>query len=166
MRERYGFMPAFDPKASNRCGAPAWSQRILLARRLVEAGVRLVTVDLRLWDTHVKGFESLKLGFLPRWDRAFTALIEDLEVRFRVRRNKHGRHIVYGTFDYWNEGSSEPTCIKIRVGKYLPSIVDEIEPALREVGEDMRKRVLNDYMHRWVTIALDACFANLGPQLL
>jgi len=39
-RERYGFMPAFDPKAANRCGAPAWSQRILLARRLVEAGVR------------------------------------------------------------------------------------------------------------------------------
>jgi hypothetical protein len=35
LRERYGFLPAFDPKASNRCGSPAWSQRILLARRLV-----------------------------------------------------------------------------------------------------------------------------------
>jgi Protein of unknown function (DUF1501) len=81
VRERYGFMPAFDPKASNRCGAPAWSQRILLARRLVEAGVRLVTVDLRWWDTHVKGFESLKLGFLPRFDRAYSALIEDLDAR-------------------------------------------------------------------------------------
>jgi hypothetical protein len=81
VRERYGFMPAFDPKAANRCGAPAWSQRILLARRLVEAGVRLVTVDLRWWDTHVKGFESLRLGFLPRFDRAFTALLEDLETR-------------------------------------------------------------------------------------
>ncbi len=81
IRERYGFMPAFDPKASNRCGAPAWSQRILLARRLVEAGVRLVTVDLRWWDTHVKGFESLRLGFLPRFDQAYSALIEDLESR-------------------------------------------------------------------------------------
>jgi hypothetical protein len=78
VRERYGYMPAFDPKASNRCGAPAWSQRILLARRLIEAGVRLVTVDLRWWDTHVKGFESLRLGFLPRFDRAYSALIEDL----------------------------------------------------------------------------------------
>jgi uncharacterized protein (DUF1501 family) len=48
---------------------------------LVEAGVRLVTVDCRWWDTHVKGFESLRLGFLPRWDRAFTALLEDLEQR-------------------------------------------------------------------------------------
>jgi hypothetical protein len=81
VRERYGFMPAFDPKAANRCGAPAWSQRILLARRLIEAGVRLVTVDLRWWDTHVKGFESLRLGFLPRFDRAYSALIEDLDAR-------------------------------------------------------------------------------------
>ena len=29
----------------------------------------------------MKGFESLKLGFLPRWDRAYTALIEDLDNR-------------------------------------------------------------------------------------
>ncbi len=81
VRERYGFAPAFDPKASNRCGCPAWSQRMLLARRLVEAGVRLVTVDLRWWDTHVKGFESLKQGFLPRWDQAYTALLNDLKTR-------------------------------------------------------------------------------------
>ncbi len=81
IRERYGFMPAFDPGAANRCGAPAWSQRILLARRLVEAGVRLVTVDLRWWDTHVLGFDSLRRGFLPRFDRAYSALIEDLDQR-------------------------------------------------------------------------------------
>jgi hypothetical protein len=81
VRERYGFLPAFDPGAANRCGAPAWSQRILLARRLVEAGVRLVTVDLRWWDTHVLGFDSLRRGFLPRFDQAYPALIEDLDQR-------------------------------------------------------------------------------------
>ncbi len=81
IRQRYGFMPAFDPGAADRCGAPAWSQRILLARRLVEAGVRLVTVDLRWWDTHVLGFDSLRRGFLPRFDRAYSALIEDLDQR-------------------------------------------------------------------------------------
>jgi hypothetical protein len=81
VREEYGLMPAFDPKASNRCGCPNWAQRMLLARRLVEAGVRLVTVDLRWWDTHVKGFESLRLGFLRRWDRAFSALLNDLDRR-------------------------------------------------------------------------------------
>jgi hypothetical protein len=81
VRERYGFLPPFDPGAADRCGAPAWSQRILLARRLVEAGVRLVTVDLRWWDTHVLGFDSLRRGFLPRFDRAYSALIDDLEQR-------------------------------------------------------------------------------------
>src|SRR5207247_1656942 len=81
IRQRYGFMPSFDPGAANRCGAPAWSQRILLARRLVEAGVRLVTVDLRWWDTHVLGFDSLRRGFLRRFDRAYSALIEDLHQR-------------------------------------------------------------------------------------
>jgi hypothetical protein len=81
LRERYGFEPAFDPGASDRCGAPAWSQRMLLARRLVEAGVRLVTVDLRWWDTHVLGFDSLRRGFLPRFDKAYSALITDLRER-------------------------------------------------------------------------------------
>ena len=81
LRERYGFFPAYDPKSSDRCGAAAWSQRVLLARRLVEAGVRLVTVDMGWWDTHVKGFESLRDGFLTRWDWAYSALIEDLHDR-------------------------------------------------------------------------------------
>jgi len=81
IRERYGFMPEYVAPTPDRCGVPAWSQRMLLARRLVEAGVRLVTVDLRWWDTHVKGYETMRDGFLPRWDRAYTALIEDLDQR-------------------------------------------------------------------------------------
>ncbi|NNE92913.1 MAG: DUF1501 domain-containing protein, partial [Verrucomicrobiales bacterium] len=81
IRERYGFMKPYIAPTPDRCGVPAWSQRILLARRLVEAGVRLVTVDLRWWDTHVKGYETMRDGFLPRWDQAFTALIDDLEER-------------------------------------------------------------------------------------
>ena len=81
LRERYGFMPAYKAPTPDRCGVPAWSQRMLLARRLVEAGVRLVTVDLRWWDTHVKGYETMRDGFLPRWDQAYSALLQDLEDR-------------------------------------------------------------------------------------
>jgi hypothetical protein len=81
VRERYGFMPAFDPKDPQRCGAPNWAQRMLLARRLVEAGVRLVTVDLRWWDFHKQGFDSQRRGFLPRFDQAYSALIDDLDAR-------------------------------------------------------------------------------------
>src|ERR1043166_6457431 len=38
VRERYGFIPEFKAPTPDRCGVPAWSQRMLLARRLVEAG--------------------------------------------------------------------------------------------------------------------------------
>jgi hypothetical protein len=86
IRERYGFMPEFKAPSTDRCGCPAWSQRILLARRLVEAGVRLVTVDLRWWDTHVEGIDSMKNGFGSRWDQAYTALIEDLDQRGLLER--------------------------------------------------------------------------------
>ena len=81
LRERYGFMAPYQAPTPDRCSVPAWSQRLLLARRLVEAGVRLVTVDVRWWDTHVKGYETMRDGFLPRWDRAYSALIEDLHQR-------------------------------------------------------------------------------------
>jgi len=81
IRERYGLIPPFKAPTPDRCGVPAWSQRFLLARRLIEAGVRLVTVDVRWWDTHVQGFDTMRNGFLPRWDQAYTALIEDLDQR-------------------------------------------------------------------------------------
>ena len=81
IRDAYGFHPKYDPMDPTRCSAHAFSQRLLLARRLVEAGVRLVTVDLRWWDTHVQGFDSLRNGFLPKWDQCFPALIEDMEQR-------------------------------------------------------------------------------------
>lgn len=80
-RERYGFIPRYNPMDPTRCSASAFSQRMLLGRRLVEAGVRLVTVDCRWWDTHVKGFDSMRNGFLPRWDQCYSALLEDLDQR-------------------------------------------------------------------------------------
>ncbi|MEZ6106679.1 MAG: DUF1501 domain-containing protein [Pirellulaceae bacterium] len=81
VRQRYGFMAPYIAPTPDRCGVPAWSQRFLLARRLVEAGVPIVTVDCRWWDTHVKGYETMRDGFLPRWDQAYSALIEDLDER-------------------------------------------------------------------------------------
>ncbi|MEE2686253.1 MAG: DUF1501 domain-containing protein [Planctomycetota bacterium] len=81
LRERYGFVDKYNPMDPRRCSASAFNQRLLLARRLVEAGVRLVTVDCRWWDTHVEGIDSMKNGFLPRWDQSYSALIEDLDQR-------------------------------------------------------------------------------------
>lgn len=72
-----------------RYGRNIWAQRLLLARRLVESGVRMVTVYWGgpinapddYWDTHKRNFPKQKDLLLPQFDQCFTALIEDLESR-------------------------------------------------------------------------------------
>jgi uncharacterized protein (DUF1501 family) len=56
-------------------------QSCLLARRLIEAGVHFVTVTSGGWDTHQNNFKSLKERLLPRLDRAYAALLQDLHER-------------------------------------------------------------------------------------
>ena len=56
-------------------------QATLLARRLVERGVRFVTVQFNGYDTHDKNFIELKRDLLPRLDVAYSALLTDLEQR-------------------------------------------------------------------------------------
>ena len=55
-------------------------EKFLLARRLVEAGVGAVTLDIGNWDTHFDNFKYLK-EWLPKVDRALTNLISDLHDR-------------------------------------------------------------------------------------
>lgn len=61
-------------------GAPLWNDQLLIARRLVEAGVRVVTVAYGFWDTHGNNFGHLKSN-LPVVDAGLSALVEDLYQR-------------------------------------------------------------------------------------
>jgi hypothetical protein len=67
-------------------GRDSWGQSALLARRLVEAGVTFVTVNMGGWDTHNNNFQSLRTNNLPRYDRAISALVRDLCDRGLDRR--------------------------------------------------------------------------------
>jgi arylsulfatase A-like enzyme len=62
-------------------GRTPFGQSCLLARRLIEAGVHFVTVTDGGWDTHTNNFKSLKDRLLPRLDRAYAALLQDLHER-------------------------------------------------------------------------------------
>jgi Protein of unknown function (DUF1501) len=84
-----------DPRLRDRYGRDSWGQSALLARRLVEAGVTYVTVNMGGWDTHSNNFQSLKTSLLPRYDRALAALVEDLHARALDRK---GLVISYGEF--------------------------------------------------------------------
>jgi hypothetical protein len=62
-------------------GRNSFGQSCLLARRLIEAGVHFVTVTDGGWDTHQNNFKSLKDRLLPRLDRGYAALLQDLHDR-------------------------------------------------------------------------------------
>ena len=75
-RERYG-------KGDTRNygdGAPRNNEHFLVARRLVEAGVRCVTMNYGRWDFHDKNHSEL-LTHLPWFDQGLSALVEDLHER-------------------------------------------------------------------------------------
>ncbi len=61
-------------------GRHEFGQSCLLARRLIENGVRFVTVNYAGWDHHAKIFENLDKK-LPQFDQGFSALINDMTER-------------------------------------------------------------------------------------
>src|SRR5262249_59110985 len=69
---------AETPALRERYGMNGFGQGALAARRLVEAGVRFVTITLGGWDTHGKNFEALSKRLLPQLDQTLSALIGDL----------------------------------------------------------------------------------------
>jgi hypothetical protein len=88
-----------SPKLRDRYGRNTYGQSVLLARRLVEAGVRFVTVyyspGIGGWDTHKDNFSTLKNSRLPHTDHAVSSLLEDLNDRGLL-----GETMVYWTGDF------------------------------------------------------------------
>jgi hypothetical protein len=71
-------------KVRERYGRHSWGQSHLLARRLVESGVRFVTTvngPSITWDTHQDNFNRLKTKLVPPMEQAFAALLDDLSDR-------------------------------------------------------------------------------------
>jgi hypothetical protein len=76
VRDRYGHGSA----RHQGDGAPLWNDQLLMARRLIEAGVRCVTVAYGFWDTHGRNFTHLRRN-LPVFDQGISALVDDLRQR-------------------------------------------------------------------------------------
>jgi Protein of unknown function (DUF1501) len=73
-----------DPRLADRYGRHLFGRSLLLARRLVEAGVPVVQATMGIvqtWDTHVANFPRLRDSLLPPLDQAVSALLDDLEIR-------------------------------------------------------------------------------------
>jgi hypothetical protein len=72
---------AEDDKTRELYGKDSFGQGALAARRLVEAGVRFVTVGTGGWDTHQDNFKKLSDRLLPPVDQVVSALVTDLDQR-------------------------------------------------------------------------------------
>ncbi|MDG2358868.1 MAG: DUF1501 domain-containing protein [Planctomycetaceae bacterium] len=71
-----------DPKLINRYGHNKFGLSLLMGKRLIEAGVNLVQVNLgknSSWDTHRRNFINLKRNLFPYFDRGISALLDDLK---------------------------------------------------------------------------------------
>lgn len=81
-KTKKAFDLASEPaKVRERYGPSSFGQGALAARRLVEAGVRFVTVGIGGWDTHRQNFDALKTRLLPSLDQTLAALVADLDDR-------------------------------------------------------------------------------------
>jgi hypothetical protein len=79
------------PADRDRYGRNIYGQSVLLARRLIEAGTRLITVSWApnanaTWDTHGSNFTLLKNTLLPQLDAACSSLLQDLDARGMLSR--------------------------------------------------------------------------------
>jgi hypothetical protein len=90
LRERYG---KGDPKVHGDA-APMLNEQFLIARRLVEAGARVVTVAYGFWDYHGNNFRNARAD-LPLFDQAVSALLTDLHER---GLNRDVSVVVWGEF--------------------------------------------------------------------
>lgn len=70
-----------DARISDRFGDTSFGQSCLLAVRLIEAGVRFVTLDIGGWDTHRDNFTNLKDRLLPQLDTGVSAMLTTLAER-------------------------------------------------------------------------------------
>jgi hypothetical protein len=81
-KQMEAFKVANEPKeVQDKYGTTGFGRGCLLARRLVEAGVPFVEVDLGGWDMHADIFQTLSGRKLPELDKAMSALVSDLADR-------------------------------------------------------------------------------------
>jgi len=141
-------------------GAPKLTENFLIARRLVEAGARVVSLNFSRWDHHGQNFQAIRDDG-PLLDRATAALITDLHER---GLDKDVSVVVWGEFgrtpkingsagrDHWPQVSCALlACGGMRTGQVIG--------ATNRLGEHAVERPVN-FQEVWATL-----YHNLGLNL-
>jgi hypothetical protein len=150
-------------------GRTTIGRNCLLARRLVEAGVRVVTVTQGGWDTHSDHFEACKKHLVPAMDQAFAALLQDLHDRgllattLVVWMGEFGRTPwVNGSAgrDHWPQaGCAVVAGAGVRGGQVIGETDDDGRPQDRAISPEQIARTI---AHK---LGLDPAHARLPRQV-
>jgi hypothetical protein len=154
VRERYGDGKPYNFQAD---GGPTANDQLLIARRLVEVGVRCVTLTYGRWDSHSKNFDLIR-DHGPKLDQGLSALIDDLDRRGLLQDTTV---IVWGEFgrtprinkdggrDHWPQVS----CALLAGGGIRAG---QVIGATNRLGEYAKERPV-DFQEIFATL-----YANLG----
>ena len=116
-----------------RYGRTQFGQGCLLARRLAEVGVPMVSVHYCLtpvgsWDTHSNHFRQMKQSLCPTFDQAFAALVADLHERGLLGQTLVLANAAFAADDLAVDvqNASEPTLCAEKDNIYLQLISPEV----------------------------------------
>jgi hypothetical protein len=167
-----------DPRLRDRYGrggpqniddaAPRWMDQFLMARRLVEAGVRCVTLAFGSWDMHGGNFSRLREQ-LPMLDRGVAALVQDLHDR---GLDEDVSVVVWGEFgrtprvnkdagrDHWPQAS----CALLAGGGLRTGQVIGSTNRLGEVPQDRPVHYQNVFATLYHNLGIDVTSTTLPDQ--
>ena len=165
-----------------RYGTHLWCQQALLARRLVEAGVSFVTLDLSYhpssgtWDTHgdnIPPYGGIKKGLgplLPLFDHLLTTLVSDLEERglsdrvLVIAMGEFGRTPMMGTQDSIDGRNHWPVVMSLALaggGLRHGQVIGATEPDGGQIAErPVTPGDLAATLYRYFGVPLDATYNN------
>jgi len=165
VRSRYG---DGKPYHFQYDGAPTANEHLLMARRLVEAGVRVVTLSYGRWDSHGKNFDMVR-DHGSKLDQGISALIDDLIARDMLNDVSV---VVWGEFgrtprinkdagrDHWPQVSSA-----LIFGGGIRG--GQVVGATNRLGEYAKERPVQFgevFATLYKSIGLDPAFINLTDQ--
>jgi len=167
-----------DPRLRDRYGrgspqniddaAPRWMDQFLMARRLVEAGVRCVTLAFGIWDMHGGNFSRLRQQ-LPMLDQGVAALVRDLHER---GLDKDVSVVVWGEFgrtprinkdagrDHWPQAS----CALLAGGGMRTGEVIGSTNRLGEVPHDRPVHYQNVFATLYHNLGIDVSATTIADQ--